>query len=121
MKPTHDNVNRDLLALTECFANASIGPAEFRRRRRDLVCSWTGEVVPLPAQAAPSEDDTHPALKAITDEDIAAAAVAVPADKGVTEAPGKSVRWGWWVTGLLLVFAASGAGALLWFVLRRSV
>ena len=34
MTATGEQLNRDLLALTESFANAAIGPAEFRRRRR---------------------------------------------------------------------------------------
>lgn len=110
MKPATDEINRELLVLTEAFADASIGPAEFRRRRRELVCSWTGEAVPLMDQALPDEDDTQPALKPITDQDIAAAKPAA--------APG---RRGWWFTILLLLVAGAGAAALLWFVLRRSV
>jgi hypothetical protein len=120
MTATAEQLNRDLLALTESFANAGIGPAEFRRRRRELICSWTGQPVPQPDVSAPSEDDTHPGLKPITDEQIKEAASA-PEVAVAAAAENKGVRWGLWVTLLLLVFAFSGAAAVLWFVLRRSV
>ena len=109
MRPATDEINRELLALTESFAEGAIGPAEFRRSRRELVCTWTGEAVPQMDQDLPDEDDTQPALKPITDQDIAAAK------------PVAAGRRGWWFTMLLLLVAFAGTVALLWFVLRRSV
>lgn len=120
MKAPVDSVNHQLLALTESFANGAIGPAEFRRRRRELVCGWTGEQAPQAEPVGASEDDTQPMLAAITDEDVAQA----QASKLVSEpaaAPLPSTAWRFWVTVLLLTFALTGAGALLWFVLRSSV
>lgn len=116
-----DNINHELLVLTESFANGGIGPAEFRRRRRELVCSWTGEALPPLEQVGLSEDDTQPALPAITDEDVAAAKSATePAVEPPVFAP-VSKTLSVWATVLLLTLAVSGAGAVLWFVLRRSV
>ena len=122
MNAAGDKLNQDLLALTESFANAAIGPAEFRRRRREIICQWTGQPVPQVDASAPSEDDTRPGMKAITDKDVrdAARAVAVEQASNVSTAERKPVRWGVWITVLLLLFAFSGAGALIWFVLRRS-
>jgi|GEM_PF-2468682 hypothetical protein len=122
MNAAGDKLNQDLLALTESFANAVIGPAEFRRRRREIICQWTGQPVPQVDVSAPSEDDTHPGMKAITDKDVRDAARAPAAEPAAVaaEPSGKSIRWGLWVTVLLLLFAFSGAGALVWFVLRRS-
>jgi hypothetical protein len=117
MNAAGDKLNQDLLALTESFANAAIGPAEFRRRRREIICQWTGQPVPQVDVSAPSEDDTHPGMKAITDRDVREAARV--AEIPVTQEH-KPVRWGLWITALLLLFAFSGAGALVWFVLRRS-
>lgn len=122
MSAAGEKLNHDLLALTESFANAAIGPAEFRRRRREIICQWTGQPVPQVDVSAPSEDDTHPGMKAVTDKDVsdaARAAAAAQAPVAGTE-EGKPVRWGLWITVLLLLFAFSGAGALIWFVLRRS-
>ena len=122
MNAVGDKLNQDLLALTESFANAVIGPAEFRRRRREIICQWTGQPVPQLDASAPSEDDTHPGMKAITDKDVRDAARTPAAEPAVEPVPqsGKPVRWGLWITVLLLLFAFSGAGALVWFVLRRS-
>jgi hypothetical protein len=121
MNATGEKLNQDLLALTESFANAAIGPAEFRRRRREIICEWTGQPVPVVDVSAPSEDDTHPGMKAITDKDVRdAARAAKPAAAPAAESSGKPIRWGLWITVLLLLFAFSGAGALIWFVLRRS-
>ena len=120
MNATGEKLNQDLLALTESFANAAIGPAEFRRRRREIICAWTGQPVPEVDVSAPSEDDTHPGMKAITDKDVQDAASAAAPDTVLSEPSGKPTRWGLWVTVLLLLFAFSGAGALIWFVLRRS-
>ncbi len=117
---TGEKLNQDLLALTESFANAAIGPAEFRRRRRELICAWTGQPVPELDVSAPSEDDTHPGMKPITDKDVRDAGRAADPATAPSESPGKPTRWGLWVTVLLLLFAFSGAGALIWFVLRRS-
>lgn len=122
MNAAGEKLNQDLLVLTESFANAAIGPAEFRRRRREIICQWTGQPVPQVDAAAVSEDDTHPGLKAITDKDVhdaARVAVAEPASAPAQQAS-KSIRWGLWITVLLMLFAFSGAGALIWFVLRRS-
>ncbi len=117
-----DKLNQDLLALTESFANAAIGPAEFRRRRREIICEWTGQPVPKVDVSAPSEDDTHPGMKAVTDKDVRDAARAVAAEQVSAPASqaSKPIRWGLWITVLLMLFAVSGAGALIWFVLRRS-
>ncbi|MEE4249705.1 MAG: hypothetical protein V2I38_03890 [Alcanivoracaceae bacterium] len=116
-----DDINRELLALTESFADGAVGPAEFRRRRRELICDWTGEDVPQIDLDLPAEDDTQPALKPITDKDIAAAKQSAVAPSVEVTAPPRRSYWGWWVTGLLLLIAAGGAVSLLWFVLRRSV
>ena len=120
MNTAGEKLNQDLLALTESFANAAIGPAEFRRRRREIICEWTGQPVPQVDVSAPSEDDTHPGMKAITDKDVRDAARAADPATAPSESPDKPTRWGLWVTVLLLLFAFSGAGALIWFVLRRS-
>ena len=119
MKPATGDINRELLELTESFANGDIDPAEFRRQRRELVCEWTGEPAPQLDQELPDEDDTQPALKPITDKDIADAK---PSDQPAGAPPPvrQSLR-GWWITAVLLLVAAAGAGALLWFILRRSV
>jgi hypothetical protein len=133
MKAPVESVNHELLALTESFANGAIGSIEFRRRRRELICAWTGE--PMPEPAGISEDDTQPMLAAITDEDVAKAEVQVtaetkekaerpkPADMPVLDKPEKTPGsiWRVWATVSLLAFALAGAGALIWFVLRRSV
>lgn len=121
MNTAGEKLNQDLLALTESFANAAIGPAEFRRRRREIICEWTGQPVPQVDVSAPSEDDTHPGMKAITDKDVRdAVRAAKPAAAPAAEPSGKPIRWGLWITVMLLLFAFSGAGALIWFVLRRS-
>lgn len=124
MKLASEGINRDLLALTESFAEGAIGPAEFRRSRRELVCAWTGEAVPEIDQGLPAEDDTQPALKPVTDKDIEAAQSA-PQHESTQSAHAKPAahrsHLGWWVTGLLLIVAAGGAVALAWFILRRSV
>lgn len=122
MNADDDKLNQDLLALTESFANAAIGPAEFRRRRREIVCQWTGQPVPQVDASAPGETATHPGIKAIADKDVRDAAVAATAEQGSAEPPqaSKPIRWGMWITVLLMLFAFSGAVALIWFVLRRS-
>jgi|SRR5690554_365081 len=114
-----ESVNHELLVLTNSFANGAIGPAEFRRRRRELVCAWTGESPPQVESAGASEDDTQPMLAAITDEDVAKAVQSVDEPQPVV--PSQSKAWRLWATVVLLAFALTGAGALLWFVLRRSV
>lgn len=120
MNAAGEKLNQDLLALTESFANAAIGPAEFRRRRREIICQWTGQPVPEVDVSAPSEVDTHPGMKAITDKDVRAAAAAAEPASAPAQQASKPIRWGLWITILLLLFAFSGAGALIWFVLRRS-
>lgn len=110
-----EQINRDLAALADAYAAASIAPSEYRRRRRELVCAWTGQSLPEADEA--DDEATQPKLRAISDEDIARTS---PAPQPVADAP-KARRSGWWVTALLLLLALAGAAVVVGFVLRRSV
>jgi hypothetical protein len=102
-------VNEALLALAEEYANAGVGPAEFRRRRRELICQWTGQ--PVPEMAVESEERTEPGLQAIVIDEVAMSTTRV---EGVGRpAPGQRI-----VIISLLLLAAMGAAGILWFVLR---
>jgi hypothetical protein len=116
MSTSLEQTNQQLLALTESYANAAVGPAEFRQQRRLLVCQWTGEPVPTAGQGDDSEDHTAPKLKAITDADIAMATWA-PTSAAVTVVP-LLRRPVFWATLGLILMAVLGAAGLAWFVLR---
>lgn len=105
-----EQINQELQALSDAYAAAALGAAEFRRRRRELVCTWTGE--PLPAADQVVEDATQPVLPVITDADLARAAAAAPPAGGT---PSRQR----WLTAVLLMFAVAGAALVVWFVLRR--
>ncbi|MFN3713866.1 MAG: hypothetical protein ACK4SX_09425 [Alcanivoracaceae bacterium] len=118
MSGAPEQINKQLLALTESYANAALGPAEYRRQRRLLICQWTGQMVPETGPDRDSEDDTAPKLKAITETDIAMATWAP------TEATAPPAKAPWhrrpavWITLLLLLVALIGAAGLAWFVMR---
>jgi hypothetical protein len=118
MSRAPEQINQQLLALSESYANAAMGPAEYRRQRRVLICQWTGQALPETGIEHDSEDDTAPKLKAITETDIAMATWA-PAAASVPLAKAPVHRRPVvWITLLLLLVALVGAAGLAWFVMR---
>lgn len=105
-----EQINQELQALSDAYAASSLGQVEFRRRRRELICAWTGE--PLPANDELVEDVTEPGLRPVTDADLA------QATPPVAPQAGKASKQRWLTVGLL-VLAAAGAALVVWFVLRR--
>lgn len=106
MNDTLKQLNAELLALAEDYSNAGVGAAEFRRRRREMICHWTG-------QPTPSDPDNGPATlpagaPVVTVDDPAAAET--------DSSPEKPSPLGLII--LLLVLATGGLASLLWFVLR---
>jgi len=106
MSDTLKQLNAELLALAEDYSNAGVGAAEFRRRRREMICHWTG-------QPTPSDPDNGPATLP------AGAPVITVGDSAVVEedaSPDKQSPLGLII--LLLLLATGGLASLLWFVLR---
>ncbi|PKM21867.1 MAG: hypothetical protein CVV10_07210 [Gammaproteobacteria bacterium HGW-Gammaproteobacteria-14] len=104
MNDTLKQLNAELLALAEDYSNAALGAAEFRRRRREIICHWTG-------QSAPSDPDNGPATLPATP--------IITVDESSAEenaSAGKSSPLGLII--LLLLVAVAGLASLLWFVLR---
>lgn len=110
-------INDALKALALDFSEGRIGAAELRQRRRELICSMTGQALPQLENDA-SGEATHPGLPPVSvapapDDDGEGGDVAGPA-------PVASARAGyWWITALTILVALAGVAGLLWFVFRK--
>ena len=111
-------VNEELLALTEAYAGGSLAAAEFRQRRRLLICQVTGEPEPALDSGA-SAESTHPGIAALSDSEVAAASTqAAPAATKEAAPPSRRALY-WGLTVVLVLVALAGVGGLIWFVSRH--
>ena len=116
----NNEINSQLLALTETFSSGSIAMSEFRHRRRELICQFTG-------QDAPKIDDersgeaTQPGMPAVSASSVAQSPK-VDADVPTTSTekaspPSKAVYV--MITVVTLLIAISGFAGLFWFIFRK--
>lgn len=105
MKPDVQQVNAALRQLAEDYAEGHLSVAAYRTRRRELVCSVTGQALPQLDEG----EATHPGLPPVSvDSPVEPSAESAP--------PARSYRA---VTILVLALAIAGAAGLLWFVFRK--
>lgn len=115
----NQEINAQLLALTETFSSGSIAMSEFRHRRRELICQFTG-------QDAPEIDDessgeaTHPGMPAVSAPVAQPPEVEaeVPASSNEKASPPSKAVYVM-ITVVTLLIAISGFAGLFWFIFRK--
>lgn len=115
-------LNSALRELAGRYAAGSLSMAEYRQRRRELICELTGEVPPQ-IEAGVDEDITQPNLPAVTDTEVrATVALASQQVAAINQQQRQAQRLSsgqrrWLIAGLLLL-ALLGAVLVSGFILR---
>lgn len=120
MSRTVQAINAALRELAGRYAAGTLSAAEYRQRRRELICELSGESVPQVDDGA-AEEHTQPNLPALSDTEMrAAVALASQQVAAINEQRrrGLSVGQRRGLVVALLLLALAGAALVSGFVLR---